>query len=356
MINGIAQLATSVLSVGSHPITAVYSGNGSYSSSTSNLVTQVVGCLGTQTVMLSASPNPAVQGNVVTFIVGVSVNPAGSSVNGVPTGSVAFYDTVNGVGPTPIGTVALSNGLAILNISTLTVGTHSITAAYSGADNFCPSQLAAPGYQLVVNLPILPVNVEVTSSLNPAEFGQDVVFAATVTDPSQHGIPTGTVTFFDGDTAIGTAILVNGVAQISDSTLSIGNHPITAVYSGNAEYSSATSEIYIQVIIASPYPSSPQEFYGCQVINKYLNFNEIVNILTWKPPQNDFTVVSYEIYPNAALTDLVGKVKNRCPYRFEDGNRKKNKTYTYYIVSVNSEGLKSPPVVTKVVPHDKKKR
>lgn len=254
-----------------------------------------------------------------------------------------------------MSTLPLTNGFAILNTSALSVGTHLITIDYPGSTNFCASDSHLTPYTQVVAVPMLSTITTVTSSLNPAEFGDNVVLSATVTDPTHMGIPTGTVTFFDGGIALGTSILVNGVAELPTSTLSIGNHPITAIYNGDADYYPSTSAVYIQVIIGSTSPEAPHDFYGCQVINKFLNFNDIVNVLTWNPPQNDNTIVRYEIYRNAALTDLAGVVHNNCPYRFEDGNRKKGKTYEYYIVSVNALGNRSPDVATKVIPHHKSK-
>jgi len=355
--SGIATLSTNELSTGIHTITAVYNPDTNFDTS-SGQVTQVVQCIPTITSILSASPSTSILGEEASFIASVSINSSAynGNVSGSPIGSVTFYDTFNGVGPTPIGTVPVTNGLAILNISNLAVGTHNITAIYSGSTNFCSSALGAPGFQHMVVPAMLPTITELTSSLNPAEFGQTVVFTATVIDPTHSGIPTGTVTFFDGDMAIGTSLLVNGVAELSTSTLAIGSHPITAVYSGDSKYYPSSSSIYTEVIIPSPFPLPPHDFYGCQVVNKYLNFDEYVNILTWQPPQDDETIVRYEIYRDAALTKRVGEVKaKKCSYRFEDGNRKKDRTYKYYIVSVNAGGKRSPAVFTKVIPHHKKK-
>jgi hypothetical protein len=51
------------------------------------------------------------------------------------------------------------------------------------------------------------------------------------------GTPTGTVTFYDGTKAIGTATLVNGLAKFTISTLARGTHSITAVYNGEPRFS-----------------------------------------------------------------------------------------------------------------------
>jgi uncharacterized repeat protein (TIGR01451 family) len=76
-------------------------------------------------VVLLASPNPVLTLNAVSLTATVA------SSAGVPTGSVVFSDS----GMT-IGTANLGGGAAAITLSTLAVGPHSITAAYSGDTNF----------------------------------------------------------------------------------------------------------------------------------------------------------------------------------------------------------------------------
>lgn len=84
-----------------------------------------------------------------------------------------------------------------------------------------------------------------TSSLNPSQFGQSVTFTAKVTGVS----PTGTVTFKDGATVLGTGTLnANGQAIFTTSSLSSGNHAITAVYGGDANNARSTSPVLTQVV------------------------------------------------------------------------------------------------------------
>jgi hypothetical protein len=79
----------------------------------------------TPSVSPAASTNPAFDLNAVTFTATVS------SPESPPSGSVSFYD-----GTTLLGPISLAAGLANYTTSSLTVGTHSITAAYSGDSNF----------------------------------------------------------------------------------------------------------------------------------------------------------------------------------------------------------------------------
>ena len=92
-----ATCTTSALPVGTDAITAAYtSGDANFTpSAASTAVSQVVNQDGTTTALASASPNPSVYGQLVTFTATVSANALGS---GTPTGTVTFYDR-----GTPIG-------------------------------------------------------------------------------------------------------------------------------------------------------------------------------------------------------------------------------------------------------------
>jgi YVTN family beta-propeller protein len=88
----------------------------------------------------------------------------------------------------------------------------------------------------------------VTASVNPSSPGQQVTFTATVT-PQGSGTPTGTVTFNDGATAICTSIALSASqATCSTSTLAIGSHSFTAVYSGDSNFLGSTSAAWPQIV------------------------------------------------------------------------------------------------------------
>ena len=87
----------------------------------------------------------------------------------------------------------------------------------------------------------------VASSPNPSAYAQSVTFTATVSAVAPgSGTPTGTVTFKDGSTVLGTGTLSGGVATFSTSTLAVGSHSITATYTsgdGNFNASPASAAI-----------------------------------------------------------------------------------------------------------------
>jgi hypothetical protein len=154
------------------------------------------------------------------------------------TGTVQFLD-----GTTALGTVIGSGGTANFPISTLSTGTHLLSAAYSGDANNGISTSAVMNLTVGKASPTLAV----TSSLTPSVSGQSVTFAATLSAVSA----TGTVQFLDGATTLGTVTIGGGVATLSTSSLSAGAHSITASYSGDGNYNSASSPIFPQTVKAS---------------------------------------------------------------------------------------------------------
>src|SRR5207247_6067481 len=95
------------------------------------------------------------------------------------------------------GNVTINGGTATasFNTSSLAVGSHLVTASYSGDGSF----LASTG-TLTQTVAKVSASTLVVSSLNPSALGQAVTFTATVTGA---GSPTGVVIFSDGAASIG---------------------------------------------------------------------------------------------------------------------------------------------------------
>jgi hypothetical protein len=235
--SGQATFTTSALVGGTHSITATYSGDSTFAGSTSTPLSQTVN-KATTTITVTGTPNPATQGQMVTFTATVSPASVGSFN---ATGTVTFMD-----GTTALGTGMLTAGTATFTTSTLSVGTHSITAVYAGDTNFAGS--TSPAFNQVINTSGTATTTTVTSSLNPSNLGQAVTFTATVMPMSGTGTPTGTVMFFDGTTSLGTSGLSGGQATLTVSSLAPGVHSITARYSGDATFASSTSTAINQTV------------------------------------------------------------------------------------------------------------
>jgi uncharacterized repeat protein (TIGR01451 family) len=227
---GTATFSTSALAVATHSITAVYSGDGNFTGSTSNAVSQAVGRNPSATT-LTSSVNPSAYGQPVTFTATVT----GSG--GTPTGTVTFMD-----GASTLGAATLSGGQATFSTSALAVATHSITAVYGGDVNFTGSTSNAVSQAVGRN----PSATTLTSSVNPSVYGQPVTFTATVTGSG--GTPTGTVTLMDGASTLGAATLSGGQATYSTSALAVATHAITAVYGGDVNFTGSTSNPVSQAV------------------------------------------------------------------------------------------------------------
>ena len=235
-----------ITGAGTCTVTAHQPGSSSYSPAPDVPQTFAI-AQATAAVVLTSSLNPSAYGQSVTFTATVS------SSAGTPTGSVTFYD-----GSTSLGTGALSSGTAALAISSLSAATHTITATYGGGGNFQSG--TSPALSQVVNR--ANTITTLTSSLNPSTYGRSVTLTATVR--SSAGTPTGSVTFYDGATALGTGTLSNGTAALAISGLSAATHTITATYGGSGNFQSGTSSALSQVVnraattttlISSPDPS-----------------------------------------------------------------------------------------------------
>jgi hypothetical protein len=179
------------------------------------------------TTALSSSGSPTSVGQTIIFTAIVSATA------GTPTGSVTFKN-----GATILGSAALAGGQANFINSALVVGQHSITAEYSGDATFQGSVSPA----LAQQVDKLSTAIVLDGSASPSAFGQTVTFTATI-QLGASGIPTGTVIFRDGTTILETAALVGDQASFTTSALAVGQHSITAEYSGDASFQGSLSPI-----------------------------------------------------------------------------------------------------------------
>ena len=121
-----AKFVTSTLTSGQHSVTAAYSGDSTFASSTvATPLVQVVDAVAT-TITAVSSANPSSVGEPVTFT--ATVTP---SAGGDPSGSVTF--TIDGKAQPPVPRARQERAReASFQISTLSAGKHTVTASYSG--------------------------------------------------------------------------------------------------------------------------------------------------------------------------------------------------------------------------------
>jgi YVTN family beta-propeller protein len=229
---GVATFTTASLAAGGHSMTAVYEGATKFAGSTSPALTQTVKPAAT-TTSVTSSLNPSGLGQPVTFTAKVT------SPCGTPTGTVSFYN-----GSNSLGSETLSGGVASLTISTLTSGTHKITASYGGATDFGTS---SGSLTQTVGTTGATTSTTVVSSEPYNPYGHAITLTATVTAGT--GTPTGTVTFYNNGTALGTENLSNGTAVLTTSTLPAGTDTITATYNGASGFAPSTSGPLTQITL-----------------------------------------------------------------------------------------------------------
>lgn len=233
LMSGSATLTVSSLTLGTHSITAVYSGDTTFIGSTSSPLTQTINQAASSTNVTS-SANPSAYNQPVTLTATVLAAAPGS---GTPTGTVQFKDGMNSLGLAQ----TLSSGTATYTTPSLSVGAHSITAVYSGDVNFtggASSPLTQTANQAATTTAL-------TTDTNPSGSGQTVMFTATVSPAAA----TGTVQFMDNGGNLGPPMTLNsGMASYSTATLSAGTHSISASYNGDGNYLGSISPTLTQVV------------------------------------------------------------------------------------------------------------
>jgi hypothetical protein len=208
-------------------------------------------------------PNDLQNFPVVTANVSGTTATISGTLNSLPNASfrIEFFASAAcdasgfGEGETFVGTTTVTtnaSGNAMFGPLALTVpagqGVITATATHNATSNTSEfSQCASPG--------AAATTTTLVSSLNPSLFGQFVTFTATVSGTT----PTGTVQFFDGAMPLGTVPLSGTTAALTTSTLASGTHPITAVYSGDADDAPSTSPVLNQIVIPAGGPPVPPQ-------------------------------------------------------------------------------------------------
>jgi streptogramin lyase len=226
--------------VGTYTITVSYSGDGNYNAAPSISIPFSITGAGTTstTTTLTASPTSITVGTSVKLT--ATVAPASGTT--APTGTVTF----NSGGKT-LGTGTLSNGVATYATTALPVGTDSITATYTATGSFGNSSSNTVQVTVAPLATLTATTTTLTSSNANAAAGASVTFTATVTPATP--VATGTVTFSDGTTTLGTGTLNSmGIATYTTTSLAAGTHSIIAAYGGDTTHSGSTSSALTEMI------------------------------------------------------------------------------------------------------------
>ena len=148
----------------------------------------------------------------------------------------------------------------IQNVPVIGSGVHMIQSTYTPTQDFYTGSLSNI---VSVNGSGTKVTPPVTLTANPLEVNQgNSVFFSVNVGSSAGLIPTGTVTFIDGTTALATVTLdAGGDANYSNATLVLGQHSITAMYNGDSNFNSATSPA-VAVQVDTPFVLQSTSYSG----------------------------------------------------------------------------------------------
>ncbi len=166
------------------------------------------------------------------------------------TGTVSFYEGSTLLGTAPLQPVSIPlagggslivaatsgtsvSGVALLPVNTLSVGTHVIRAEYSGDGNYAAGITETP-----VDVEVIAATTSTSLTAVPYPDGTVLTAHVVVTSPGDPPI-TGSVTFYDGSTPLGTFPLADGIASMTATGLAPGMHSFKAVYSGSQSSSSS---------------------------------------------------------------------------------------------------------------------
>jgi len=247
LASGLATLSLTSLNGGLHTFGCTYSGDTTYSSSTCNAASATITPAPTN-FGGQIQPVPAFAFQPISFqlILNISSYLGG---NGRPVpgpDNVTLSYGLASATPTVIPLVTNSSGIAIYNLSAgLAPGTYTVTFAFAGNANL---QSVSQSTTLLVTDDA--TGTTLTASPNPAALAQTVTLTATV--GSVGPTATGSVTFLDAGTPIGSAQLNSaGVATFTTTQLALGTHPLTASYPPTGSFNGSTSLVVNEVIVQS---------------------------------------------------------------------------------------------------------
>ncbi len=196
---------------------------------------------------LTGFPTALFFGDLATFTSVVTPLPNTSGA-AQPTGRVDFLE-----GSANLGICVLVAGRCNFGTVSLNGGTHTIVAKYPGDHTYAASTSQSFSVTVLRQGSVTTLS----SSVNPSVVGETTNLTALVR-PVSAGVPTGTVTFFDGAVQIGTAQLdVSQQATLGVSNLTQGTHSLTATYNGDTNFlAGATSAATSQVVNAADFSLS----------------------------------------------------------------------------------------------------
>ncbi|HVN92702.1 MAG TPA: Ig-like domain repeat protein [Terracidiphilus sp.] len=254
LAGGVATLTDGSLTGGSYNLTCIYGGSSIYAASNCNSVPLVVNAAPT-TLALTSSRNPVAYGGTVSFTFRLTEN--GQSAGAGNTIQLSFNGQT--IALTTDATGSASYGDILGNLQP---GSYAVNAVFAGTND-----LQASSASLTEVVTAAPTSITLTGTPNPGDVNQAVSLTATVSQPQPSSatlIGSGSVSFYDGSTLLGSApvaanspILTGSVtANLAATFAIVGIHNITAIYSGDPDYLTSTSAAFDETIVAGDFSIS----------------------------------------------------------------------------------------------------
>jgi sugar lactone lactonase YvrE len=216
------------LASGSYTVTASYGGDSNYAaSSTATTIQLVVGQV-TPTISWTPPSTAITYGTTLTALLDASAATGSTTVPG----TFAYTATLAGGSP-----------VTVTSATVLGAGTYTLTATFTPTDT---STYTSASATVALTVAKATPAVALAASGNPVLAATAITFTATVS--SSAGTPSGSVSFYDGSTLLGSGTLALGVAHYATSSLAVGSHSITAVYGGDGNFSALTSAVLTEVL------------------------------------------------------------------------------------------------------------
>ena len=266
------------------------------------------------TFSLVAPANAAIGSS---FDVTAEARTAQASIATAYAGTVHFTsDDPSATLPADYTFISADRGVHVFSVTLNTAGSRLVTVSDTGA--------AITGNAVVVVR--AGTTTMLTTSGTPSTAGESVTFMATVTSP-MGGTITGTVAFKDGPTTIGSATL-EGSAIFTTSNLNAASHSMTAVYGGDANFNSSTSDVVTQVVTAAAF-GPPLGFSATATSSTSVG-------LQWLPLAD---AMSYEVYRSTSITNTFTLAATSITNIAVDGLPvAANTTYLYKVRALGSSG------------------
>ncbi len=192
---------------------------------------------GEHTLTVTFTPTDSTDYTTATTSVTLLVNKATPSITWAAPAAITYGTALSSKQLDASASVGGSFNYSPAAGTVLGAGQQTLTVTFSPS-NSTDYATATDAVTLTVNQ--AAPTIKLTSSASSATLGQTITFTATIS--GKGATPTGTVTFLDSGTQIGTGSLNgSGVATFSTNALAVGKHSITASYGGNANYTTVTS-------------------------------------------------------------------------------------------------------------------